>query len=624
MVCLASRAFTVFSSRHNDLERIASAQDATRIASNLLGRWRPDADGDVPVWSPDAANARSTCGRHVLAFAGSAGVTRGGGRVRADELVDRMAREGLHAVLEPLDGAFGLVCWDAQRQELILARDPAGQRSLYYGWVDGAFVFADTLGALRALPAFQPVVQGGALALYLRHGYVPAPHCIYRDVYKLDAGHVLTLTRAQVLRGPQYHLPGVDQRPWWSVREAHERALGQRRTWRVEEALDALDGHVQRAVATSIASAGTQDTGAFLSGGTDSSLVCAVLQSQRSLPVHTLGIGFEHPCHDERAWMQGVARHLGVRHQTHVFSERDVLEQVQRIPQAWHEPFADTSQIPTLLASDALGMECRAALTGDGGDELFFGHAAYVRAIRNARLSHWVPSPLQAWLAQWDAQEPERWREGGLRALLAEASATGVAHHYLMRVSRWRAPWRLVPGVIEPRTAYRDGPLLLAGGDPADVVQQLDFRMELGNGILAKVEHAGRLAGLSPLSPLLDRRLVNFAWQLPTGLKLHEGQQKWILKQLLCRYLPEALVMRPKRGFGPPIASWLRGPLREWADALLTPSRLQASGLADPQIIGRMWSRFLAGERRWHPHLWTVLMYMQWFEHNRCLPPARG
>ena len=624
MVYLVSRVHDVLNHPHYDVERTGDAQDCMRAGCPLMGRWRPDGDGSEPVWSSGIASARSACGRYVVAFAGTAGVARDGHQVSAEDLVERLPHEGLQAVLAPLDGAFVLACWDAWRQQLLLARDPAGQRSLYYGWVDGAFVFADTLGALRALPAFEPVVDGGALALYLRHGYVPAPHCIYRDVFKLDAGHGLALTRAEVLRGPQMHLPVTDQRPWWSAREEQVRALEQRRAWRVEEALDALDDHVQRAVATSVASAGTRRIGAFLSGGTDSSLVCAVLQSQRALPVPTLGVGFEHPGHDERHWMQGVARHLGVRHETQVLTERDVLEQVLRIPKAWHEPFADTSQIPTLLANDALGVHCRVALTGDGGDELFFGHGAYVRAIRNARLSQWMPSPLQAWLAQWDAQDPERWREGGLRALVAEGSATGVAHHYLMRVSRWRAPWRLVPGVIEPRTAYRDGPLVLPGGDPADVVQQLDFRMELGNGILAKVEHAGRLAGLLPLSPLLDRRLVSFAWQLPTGLKLHEGQQKWILKQLLCRYLPEALVMRPKRGFGPPIAGWLRGPLREWADGLLTPSRLQASGLADPMIIRRMWARFLAGERRWHPHLWTVLMYVQWFEHNRCRLHACG
>lgn len=583
----------------------------------------PDADPPAPFWNPAAGAVRSRCGQHVLVLAGHARALTGSTPLGPSEVVEEIARRGLGDALRALDGAFVLMHWDARSRRLGLARDPAGQRSLYYGWAGGVLVCASTLDALRAVPAFRPVVDGGALALYLRHGYVPAPHCIYRDVFKLDAGHVLALSRADVLNGSKAHLPGVDQRPWWSARDEHAQALRQRRAWRVDDAVASLDGHVQRAVATTASLAGAGHTGAFLSGGTDSSLVSAVLQSQRALPVHTLGVGFEDPRHDEREWMEAVARHLGVRHQTQVFPEHEVLQQVQRIPTAWHEPFADTSQIPTLLANDALGASCHAALTGDGGDELFFGHGAYARAIRNAQLSRCVPSALRAWLARRDAEDPERWREGGLHALIAEASGTGVAHHYLMRASRWRGPSRLVPGVIEPPTAYRAESSLPPVGDAADVVQYLDFRMELGNGILAKVEHAGRLAGLSTLSPLLDRRLVSFAWQLPTALKRREGQQKWILKQLLCRYLPESLVMRPKRGFGPPIASWLRGPLRDWAGELLSPARVQASGLADPLVIGRMWARFLAGERRWHPHLWTVLMYVQWFEHNRCERPER-
>ena len=593
----------------------------------LMGGWSLDMpagqDADAPAWSGQASALRSASGAHVLAVVGQATLLSCGSGFNTQTAVEEVERRGVQATLDALDGGFVLMHWDGRRRLLTLARDPAGQRSLYYGWVGDRFVFATTLGALRALPDFQPIVDGGALALYLRHGYVPAPHCIYRDVFKLDAGHALTLSGAAMRRGPRIHLPGIEQRPWWCARDEHARALRRRRACRVEVALDTLDGHVQRAVAASVGSLGGNRTGAFLSGGTDSSLISAVLQSQSALPVHTLGVGFEHPGHDERVWMEAVARHLGVDHETRLFPEDDVMGQVMRIPDAWHEPFADTSQIPTLFASDALGALCRGALTGDGGDELFFGHGAYRRALRNAGLCQWVPSPLRRRLARRDADDPERWREGGLRALIGEGSGTGVAHHYLMRVSRWRAPCRLVPGVIEPRTVYRDGALGLPGAEPADLVQHLDFQMELGNGILAKVEHAGRLAGLSVLSPLLDRQLVSFAWQLPTALKLQGGEQKWILKRLLCRYLPESLVIRPKRGFGPPIADWLRGPLRTWAGALLSPVRLQACGLADPAIIGCMWRRFVAGERRWHPHLWTVLMYVQWFEHNRCLPPER-
>lgn len=557
----------------------------------------------------------------MITLAGHAHRALATARVTALQLAEDVARRGLLAALEQLDGSFVLAHWDGGRERLTLARDAAGQRSLYYGWAGSTFVFASTLDDLREHVDFHPAVDAGALALYLRHGYVPAPHCIYRDAFKLMAGSALVMTRDGVRRGSRAHLPSVDQQRWWSASAHYEDALQRRTDVPVAEALSRLDESVQRAVAASASARGPAHTGAYLSGGTDSSLVTAVLQSQCGAPVQTLGVGFEHPDHDERLWMERVAQHLGVRHETTVFRGHQVLEQVQRIPLAWHEPFADTSQIPTLLASQALAAHCSVGLTGDGGDELFFGHGAYLRACRNERLAARVPAWLRERIARLDERDAEAWRRGGMHALIAEASAAGIAHHYLMRVSRWRGPARLVPGVIEPRTLYRDGPVCLAGGDAADAVQYLDFVMELGNGILGKVEHAGRLAGVEPLAPLLDRGVISTAWQLPTGLKLREGEQKWILKQLLCRYLPPSLVMRPKRGFGPPIADWLRGPLRDWAEAHLAPQRLASAGLADTEVILSMWARFLAGERRWHPHLWTVLMYVQWFEHNRCLPP---
>ncbi|MBA8683188.1 asparagine synthetase B family protein [Stenotrophomonas tumulicola] len=580
-----------------------------------------DASG-VPAWISDdgtlaltngQGHAVCATGRHRVALEGIAWRTGDSQVLTAQEVASWIAGEGLLAALRGMDGAFVLVHWDAVRRELSCARDPSGQRMLFYGWMGGKFAFASSLHGLRQDPDFDGRIDYGVLALFLRHGYVPAPHCIHAGFFKLSAGRCLTLHERDVRRGWECHLPGVDQRVYWDAAGAYEAALQMRQPLAADSALDQLDARLHDVVAAS-RRAGT--TGAFLSGGTDSSLVAAILQAQSSVPVPTIGIGFEAAGHDERKWMEAVARHLGVRHETCVLEAGSALERVQQAARAWSEPFADASQLPTLLASERLARRCEIGLTGDGGDELFFGHGAYLRARRNARLGALLPQVMRTWANRLHRRDPERSRLGGMAALYAEAAGSGVAHHYLMRVEKWREPGALLPGAAEPRTPYRDGPVHLQRGDPVDVIQYLDFAMELGNGILAKVDAAAAEYGLKTLSPLLDREVAGLAWQMPIAMKFQAGEQKWILKKLLCRYLPASLVYRPKRGFGPPIAAWLRGPLRGWASALLAPATLEHAGIRDDGRVAKMWSQFQRGERRWHPPLWTLLMYLAWFEQS--------
>jgi len=567
------------------------------------------------VFAAAAAQAclvQSSCGRHVLAVEGSVWSLAGGQAASAQNLVEAIACRGLRAVLDDHDGAFVLIHWSRDEQRMTLARDRAGQCTLYYGWAQGALVVATSLRALRGYPGFPKRVDPASLAVFLRHGYVPAPRCIFQSTFKMLPGHLLRLGLRELHAESHGHVPGVDQQPYWQAREAYEGALRGRVAVDTGTALQSLDRLLHAAI--DAARCG-RTTGAFLSGGTDSSLVAAVLQAQSDGPVPTLGVGFESAAHDERHWMQAVARRLGVRHETLVCGGADVLQIVQRLPMVWDEPFADASQIPTLLATERLASACTVALTGDGGDELFCGHGAYVRAMRNARIGRRMPSGLHRLAAYAARRSVEQARLGGWPALLAEAAGEGIAHHYLMRVVRWRSPLALLPpGTLEPRTLYRDGLVSLRGGEDADVVQYLDFAMELGNGILTKTGRAGHANGLQVISPLLSRGMVEQAWRLPTALKLRDGTPKWILKKLLCRYLPEPLVYRPKRGFGPPITDWLRGPLRDWAEALLEPGRLLDAGIVETGRVQQIWSAFLAGERRWHPLLWTLLMYLAWFE----------
>lgn len=560
---------------------------------------------------PAPALAHSRCGQHVLAIDGLVVAARGGTPCSAQMLVDAIAARGLQAVLAEHEGSFALAYWDRIAGCLSLVRDPVGQHGLFYAWWQGQLVFATSLRALRRAALGDLHVDRGVLALFLRHGYVPAPHCILKGAFKLRAGTWLPLTLREVHRGSEVHVPGVDQRCYRDTRKEQEAALQQRGAMVLDSVLDQLDAALHRAID---AVGHAPSAGAFLSGGADSSLVTAILQAQCSQPVPTVGIGFESVAHDERSWMKAVAQHLGVQHETVLFRAEDALAQVRRLPGVWCEPFADASQLPTLMASEHLALRCPVALTGDGGDELFFGHGAYRRAVRNARVGALLPDALRHAAQRWTLRDPEQCRLGGWAAVMAEMAGDGIAHHYLMRVSRWRSPLALLPGAVEPRTLYRDGPVRLHGGDDADVVQYLDMVMELGNGILVKTGRAAQSCGLQVVSPMLARGFMEQAWALPMSMKLRAGQQKWVLKKLLCRYLPEPLVYRPKQGFGPPITDWLRGPLREWAEALLSRKVLQDAGIADTAQVERMWAQFLGGERRWHPPLWTLLMYLAWFE----------
>ncbi|WMJ67713.1 asparagine synthase (glutamine-hydrolyzing) [Stenotrophomonas sp. 24(2023)] len=537
-------------------------------------------------------------------------------------LLQAIGRWGVERTVQAIEGAFALVVWDRQARALWLARDPVGERPLYYGWHAGHFRFGSELKALQASPAFDPAIDQDALSLLLRHDYVPAPHTIYRGIHKLVAGALLRVDLADMAAG------GSDEaaqggRLYWCPRQALRAALDDRpdEVPTLEAATDQLEEVLQRAIGSRMHS--PLACGAFLSGGTDSSLVVAMMQAQAAVPIEAWTVGFDDPGHDESEWASQVARHLGVNHHLHRIDALQARDLLAQLPQVWCEPFADSSQVPTLLASQLLGARKPVALTGDGGDELFFGHPSYGRALRNARLCGGLPEWVRSLARQGGRHlDAERARLGGWRALLAEVSADDVEGHYLQRVSRWRDPARVVRGAREPATVFGQRDLAM----PAEArIQLLDFRMDLAEGILVKVDRAAMACGVETRSPLLDMEVVRLAWRLPQHLKYHDGEHKRILKHLLARYLPEPLVYRPKRGFGPPMASWLAGPLRDWAEALLDPRLLREQGCFDAPRVRALWEAFLRGERKWHTHLWNVLMFQAWHVHwhgARSLRPA--
>jgi len=562
----------------------------------------------------------SSDGRYQLAYNGEiynfaqlrAALSALGHRFRGhsdtEVLLAAIVEWGLEEALGRCNGMFAIALWDSRTHSLSLARDRVGKKPLYYGWAGDTLVFGSELKALWRHPGFDNEVDRDALTLLLRLGYIPAPYCIHRGAFKLMPGRILQLQAGDIAAGPAAHRPEQAQRPFWNARQAMQAAL--EAPFR-GDAL-AAEGHLDTLLRDAVALRMVADVpvGVFLSGGTDSSVVAAMMQAQSASPVHSFSIGFTGSHHDEAPLAREVATHLGCDHTELYVDGRDALAVVPELPAMFDEPFADASQVPTALVARLARSGVTVALSGDGGDELFFGYSRYVRALRNWQMLRAVPAPLRGWLARHAGGEDSR--TGGLAALLAEAGARGIGDVYRNRISRWRQPAAAVLGAHEPQTFYSLAEPLHGAGTAADAMMLADFACYLPDDLLCKVDRTTMAVGLEARAPLLDWRVAEFAWSLPLEMKFREGTSKYLLKQVLRRYLPESMVERPKRGFGAPVSSWLRGELRDWAQELLDPARLAAEGVFVPDAIQAPWQAFLKGQRKWHTHLWTVLMFQAW------------
>jgi asparagine synthase (glutamine-hydrolysing) len=547
------------------------------------------------------------------------------GRSDTEVILAAVSEWGLQRALQNFNGMFAFALWDREQRQLHLVRDRLGEKPLYYGWLGTTFLFGSELKSLNAYPGFQATINRSALALYFRHNCVPAPHSIYEGIFKLQPATALTLDCSK-------GSPTLSSSSYWTLQEA---AVSGRRMPFAGSETDAI-AELERRLAQSVRSRMIADVplGAFLSGGVDSSAVVALMQSQSSRPIQTFCLGSSFDDYNEAQHARAVAKHLGTAHTEFNVMAEDALAVIPQLAGIYDEPFADSSQIPTLLVSRLARQHVTVSLSGDGGDESFGGYNRYVwgadlwrkvalcpfwlRSLGSLTLNALSP---QSWQRALNFLEPSlprhlKQRHSGdkLQKLADALSARSPEHFYLKLVSHWDNPNQLVLGASEPLTAVTEPRFGLDSATMAERMMFLDTISYLPDDILVKLDRASMAASLEARTPFLDHTLLEFAWSLPHQLKIREKRGKWILRRVLYKYVPESLLERPKAGFSIPLDAWLRGPLRDWAETLLGESRLRNDGFIDPLPIRKKWNEHLTGQRNWQYPIWDVLMFQAWLE----------
>jgi len=520
---------------------------------------------------------------------------------------------GLEESFMRFNGMFAIALWDRREKRLHLIRDRIGVKPLYYGWAGNTLIFGSELKSLTAHPDFKPEVDRQSLTLYLRYGYIPTPYSIYQGVKKLEPGTILTFDQGKS------QADGSRIR-YWSAREAVEQGLQNPFHGDDREAVVELDRLLKESVRDRMIA--DVPLGAFLSGGIDSSTIVAMMQVQSTRPVKTFTIGFQEVGYNEAKYAKEVATHLNTNHTELYVSPHDAVDVIPQLPSMFDEPLGDSSQIPTYLVSKLAREHVTVSLSGDGGDELFGGYSRYLRSLNVWNVVGRVPSVARNFAGTvFESASNLNWHRivphGGLATRFFHLSEVTKARNadelYLKFNSNWEQPGQVVIGGHEPPLFH------MAPGNSqllpefAQRMMYVDFQTYLPDDILVKLDRASMATSLEGRVPFLDdHRVVEFAWQLPLHMKIRWGQGKWILRQVLYQYVPEKMIDRPKKGFGVPIDSWLRGPLRDWAENLLDENRLRSEGYFNPEPIRKRWVEHVRGQKNWQYSLWYVLIFQDW------------
>ncbi|MFL6721077.1 MAG: asparagine synthase (glutamine-hydrolyzing) [Sphingomonas sp.] len=569
-------------------------------------------------------------------------VPEGGWRGHSDieVLLQGITTWGLAETLQRCAGMFAFALWDRRERALHLVRDRFGEKPLYYGWAGHDLLFGSELKALRAHPGFDAPIDRRALRLFAARTYIPAPFSIYHGIFKLTPGCILTVDAAAAAM-PLSEPPvegrsgGITLQRYWSYRDVVQRGLEQP----IDDEQAALD-ELEKTLARAIQGQSMADVpvGAFLSGGIDSSTICALYQKYSNVPVRTFSIGFEEAGFNEAEDAKRVARHLGTVHDERYVTVREARDVIPLLPAMYDEPFADSSQIPTHLVSRFAREQVTVALTGDGGDELFAGYNRHFAAPWMWQQLQRVPRPLRSLTGSPLSRIPSRfWSEvaqlvpgrhqphiGGKlqKALRVAASAGSFDEVYFSFLDEWSHEPSPVIGDDEGQDAFD----LDLGPDVPDAVRMMycDAVSYLPDDILAKVDRASMAVALETRVPFLDHRVAELAARIPLGLKVRDGRGKYIVRKLLYGLVPREILERPKAGFGVPVGEWIKGPLRPWAEDLLDPNRLRQQGWFDAQAVRSRWQQHLSGRRDSTPALWAVLMFQSWLELQHQEAPAAG
>jgi len=542
---------------------------------------------------------------------------------------------GVDEAVVRFNGMFAFAVWDRQETQLHLVRDRFGEKPLYYGSFGETFVFGSELKALRAHPRFKGDIDRDALGLFMRYGYVPTPRCIYRDVRKLPPGAVLSL---------RANTPGAEPQPfvYWSAAEVALGAVAAPFAGSDEDATEQFERLLDDAVKLRLEA--DVPLGAFLSGGVDSSTIVALMQRHVAGQVKTFTVGFDEAPYNEAEDAKRVAHHLGTQHTELYVSPAEAMAVIPRLPTLYDEPFADSSQIPTFLISALARRHVTVSLSGDGGDELLAGYNRYLVTAGLSRRLVRSPLSVRALIARglrtlapgtWDRVFAGLKRVapslGGQRHIgdklhrLAGVLANGQPDDvYTSVMSIWDRPSHVVLGTSDHRDAGIASPPDAKHLDDTQLMMLQDALTYLPDDILVKVDRASMGVSLETRVPFLDHRVAEFCWSLPMSLKVRDGQRKWLLRQVLRRYLPDGLFDRPKTGFAVPIAAWLRTPMRSWAADLLDAGRLRAQGYLNPDEVTVAWARHLSGQANYQDRLWCALMFETWLDEQRQYSTAQA
>ena len=541
------------------------------------------------------------------------------GHSDTETLLNAIEIWGLESTLKRCEGMFALAVWDRTKSILMLARDRLGEKPLYYGWqgegVNTAFLFGSELKALRKHPSFKFDINRDAINLLLRHNCIPAPYSIYNKISKLMPGTILSISINDTE-------PKISE--YWSLKEVTMKGLDNLHSGADTKVINGLEDVLKRSVEQQMVA--DVPLGAFLSGGIDSSLIVALMQQQSTQPVKTFTIGFSDDSYNEAKHAKEVAKYLNTDHAELYVSHQDAINVIPKLPKIYDEPFSDSSQIPTFLVSQLARDHVTVSLSGDAGDELFCGYNRYLLTDQLWGKLSILPVSMRRGLAgMMTTLSPEAFNKflgflpynrvgEKIHKAASVMESSSIDELYLRLVSHWNNPESIVLNSREPITKLTSATSNISRLSQIQKMMLMDTLTYLPDDILTKVDRASMGVSLETRIPFLNHNVVEYAWRMPMNFKVRNGEGKWALRQILYKYIPKEMIERPKMGFGVPIDSWLRGPLREWAEELLDESRLRQEGFFNPEKIRQKWREHLSGTRNWQHQLWDVLMFQAWLE----------